>query len=691
MAAKDILLEIGLEELPARFVTDSMNQLSDKIKDWLQSKKISYHDVQAYSTPRRLAVLVSDVAHTQEDVHEEAKGPARKIALNENGEWTKAAMGFTRGQGMTVEDIYFKEINGVEYAHVNKFIQGKKTVDLLPELRDIVTSIHFPKNMRWANYDMRYIRPIKWITALYGQEIIPFSITDVHTSNDSLGHRFLGGKFQITNPGDYEELLIKQYVIADPTKRKTMILDQLKQLEEQNNWTIPVDEDLLEEVNNLVEYPTALYGGFEEEFLELPEEVLITSMKEHQRYFPVKSKDGKLLPHFVTVRNGGSDYLENVAKGNEKVLRARLSDADFFYREDQKLEIDHFLNKLQSIVYHEEIGTLAQKVERVRNLTNILTEKLSFSNDDKQAADRAAQICKFDLVTNMVYEFPELQGFMGEKYARQKGESEAVAVAINEHYMPRNAEDQTPTSEVGAILAVAEKMDTIASFFAIDMIPSGSQDPYALRRQATGIVQILLHKDWNIYFEDLIHESISLLQAEGKLKQSVEHVTKELVGFFKLRLKHLLQEKSIRYDLIDAVLGDDLGDIHGLFNRAEVLEAKKDEADFKENIEALSRVLNIASKAVAQGEINESLFENDHEQRLYERYGSVKQQLSHPVSEETYYELLVSMKLEINQYFDHTMIMVDDEKVKQNRLNLMLLIAELIKKFANVNDIITKS
>ena len=275
--------------------------------------------------------------------------------------------------------------------------------------------------------------------------------------------------------------------------------EQLKNIEEAKDWVIPVDEDLLEEVNNLVEYPTALYGGFESEFLELPQEVLITSMKEHQRYFPVKSKDGKVLPQFVTVRNGGSDHLENVARGNEKVLRARLSDAAFFYREDQKTDIESCLNKLTSIVYHEEIGTLAEKVKRVRRLTNILTEKLSFSSQDKVDADRAAEIGKFDLVTNMVNEFPELQGVMGERYARQKGESEAVAIAINEHYKPRNAEDDTPATEVGAVLSVADKMDTICSFFAIGMIPSGSQDPYALRRQATGIVQILLTSkldDW---------------------------------------------------------------------------------------------------------------------------------------------------------------------------------------------------
>ena len=690
MANKDILLEIGLEELPARYVTDSMNQLADKVRNWLETMKINYRELKAFSTPRRLAVLVLDVAGTQEDVSEEAKGPARKIAQNDDGEWSKAAIGFSRGQGMSVDDIYYKEINGIEYAHVKKFIKGKQTIELLPELKDLITSIHFPKNMRWADNDLKYIRPIKWIMALFGQEVIPFSITNVTTADWSMGHRFLGGKWHLTSAKDYEEFMLEQKVIVDPVKRKNMIVEQLKNIEEAKDWVIPVDEDLLEEVNNLVEYPTALYGGFESEFLELPQEVLITSMKEHQRYFPVKSKDGKLLPQFVTVRNGGSDHLENVARGNEKVLRARLSDAAFFYREDQKNDIDSCLNKLTSIVYHEEIGTLAEKVKRVRRLTNILTEKLSFSSQDKVDADRAAEIGKFDLVTNMVNEFPELQGVMGERYARQKGESEAVAIAINEHYKPRNAEDDTPATEVGAVLSVADKMDTICSFFAIGMIPTGSQDPYALRRQATGIVQILLHQNWTIGLEELIQESLSLLNEDGKVKQKMEAVTDDLVTFFKLRLKYLLQEKDVRHDLIDAILGAEVGDIHSLFNRAQVLEANKNKADFKENIEALSRVINIATKSESQGEINTSLFENDYEQRLYERYVSLQEQLSEHVTEETYFELLVSLKNDINQYFDHTMIMADDAAIKQNRLHLMVQLSNLIKKFANVSEIIVK-
>ena len=690
MTKKDLLLEIGLEEMPARFVTDSMNQLANKVRTWLADKKIHYRELTAYSTPRRLAILVLDVDEVQADIHEEAKGPAKKIAQNESGEWSKAAIGFCRGQGMTVDDIYFKEINGVEYVHVKKFIEGQETKDLLPELNELVKGLTFPKNMRWADQDLRYIRPIKWLVALFGQEVVPFSITNVQSDNWSMGHRFLGHKHVFTEPSHYEKEMLAQYVVVDPQIRKNMILSQLKKLEEEKNWVIPVDEDLLEEVNNLLEYPTALYGQFEEEYLDLPEEVLITSMKEHQRYFPVKSAQGKLLPYFVTVRNGGSEHLEKVAKGNEKVLRARLSDAAFFYNEDQKMDIQDALKKLNSIVYHEEIGTLAHKVDRVRRLTNTITQKLDFTVEEKQAADRAAEICKFDLVTNMVNEFPELQGHMGEKYARQKGEKEAVAVAINEHYMPRNAEDQAPESDSGAVLSVAEKVDTIASFFSIGMIPSGSQDPYALRRQATGVVQTLLHKGYKIQLEDLIQQSLFLLEKDGIVKQSLETLSEELMAFFKLRIKYLLQEKGIRYDLIDAVLGNEVGRISTLVNKAVVLEGKANTDEFKENIEALSRILNIASKSNQNGDIQEALFENEYEQQLYEKFIAIRGLLHEGVTEEYYFDLLVSMKPEIDQYFEHTMVMAENEDVKQNRLNQMVKLSEIIRRFANVNEILVK-
>jgi len=688
MSQKDLLLEIGLEEMPARFVTSSMNSLKEKVEAWLNVKQLKYSAVEAFSTPRRLAVLVSQLDEAQKDIEEEAKGPAKKIALDEKGEWSKAAIGFTRGNKASVEDIYFKEINGVEYVHVKKFIKGQATIDLLPELKDIILSLSFPKNMRWANNDLRYIRPIKWIAALFGDKVIPFSITGVETDRKSNGHRFLGEEISFTAPNEYKEALLGQFVIVNPEERKAAILSQIKKIEEENDWVIPIDADLLEEVNNLVEYPTALYGKFEESFLELPTEVLITSMKEHQRYFPVKSKDNELLPFFITVRNGDHNHLDKVAKGNEKVLRARLADAAFFYKEDQKQDIEKLLLKLQSIVYHEEIGTLSEKVARVQSLTNNIAEKLSFSAEEKTNADRAAQISKFDLVTNMVYEFPELQGLMGEKYAGQKGEAAAVAKAINEHYMPRHADDDTASSNEGAALAIAEKLDTIVSFFAIGMIPTGSQDPYALRRQATGVVQTLMDKGWNLTVEELV--GLALENVKDIAKTPEHELLKNIIDFFKARIKHILQEEGIRYDLIDAVLGDELGSPASLLRKANVLDSHKEDAGFKNGIEALARVINISKKAESNGQVDPSLFENDEERNLFNAVQSVKEKLTADTDEETYFQLLTSLETTIASYFDNTMVMADNPSLKENRLNQMTELADVIKKFAYVSEILVK-
>ncbi|MFC9597344.1 glycine--tRNA ligase subunit beta [Peribacillus butanolivorans] len=687
MSKRDLLLEIGLEEMPARFVTASMKQLSDKVQKWLKEKAIEFGAVEAFSTPRRLAILVKDVSESQKDIEEEAKGPAKKIALDSEGNWSKAALGFVRGQGMTAEDIYFKELKGIEYAHVNKFIKGQPTSQLLSELQEIISGMTFPKNMRWANQDLRFVRPIKWLIALFGNEVVPFSIADVETGRETKGHRFLGEVAMIEAPEQYEATLRDQFVMANPDKRRSVILEQIKSLEQEKGWIIPVDEDLLEEVNNLVEYPTVLFGHFEEEFLELPAEVLITSMKEHQRYFPVKDQDGKLLAFFVTVRNGDDRHLEKVSKGNEKVLRARLSDAAFFFKEDQKKEIADALKKLDSIVYHEEIGTLAEKTARVTAVTGVLAEALNLKAE-KDLALRAAEIAKFDLVSHMVYEFPELQGYMGEKYALLKGEAKEVAAAINEHYMPRHADDNVPPSVIGAVVSIAEKIDTLASFFAIGVIPTGSQDPYALRRQASGVVQILAEKKWNISLEELITLGLKGLESKGLLKRDLEEVKADMFTFFKARVKHLLQEQQIRYDLIDAVLIDEIGFIHSLVERAHVLDAKKDEAGFKESLEALSRVMNIAVKCDHKVTVDPNAFENEQEKALYEKYQTVALRYAESKKEKERFEHLISLQSEIESYFENTMVMADDEAIRNNRLSLMKEISDLVSGFAAMNKII---
>ncbi|WLR49877.1 glycine--tRNA ligase subunit beta [Bacillus tianshenii] len=692
MSKQDLLLEIGLEELPARFVTDAMEQLADKVAVWFEENRIEIEGVQAYSTPRRLAVIVKGVAEKQADISEEARGPARKIALDEEGNWTKAAQGFAKGQGADVNDIFFKEIKGAEYVFVNKFSEGQPTFTLLPQLKDVITGLNFPKNMRWGTNQMRYARPIKWLICLFGKEVVPFEITNVKTSNTTYGHRFLGEQITIEDPSQYKMKLQEQFVLADAEERKEAIRKQLHNLADDEGWVIPIDEDLLEEVNNLVEYPTALYGTFDEAFLNLPEEVLITSMKEHQRYFPVKNANGDLLAYFITVRNGDARALETVAKGNEKVLSARLADAQFFYEEDQKQPIEKSLKRLDNIVFHEELGTIGEKVRRVRELSGQISALASVSTETKQKADRVATICKFDLVTNMVNEFTELQGIMGEKYARLFGEDEQVAIGINEHYMPRSAGDDVPSTDSGAIVSIADKLDTIAGCFGIGLIPTGSQDPYALRRQATGIMQTLITKEWGIRFETLLEVAVEEMKNLQLLKRQGSDVLDELIHFFKLRLKNILNEKGIRYDVIEAVLAGPIAKPAVLVKRAELLQEKLHDETFKETVEALSRVTNISSKAKTE-EYEADLFHEEPEKELYTNYVKVEASVVEAIDNgnvKEAYTQLAALKPHIDNYFDNIMVMTEDEKVRENRLSFMASIANTIKTFAHFNEIVFK-
>jgi glycyl-tRNA synthetase beta chain len=537
------------------------------------------------------------------------------------------------------------------------------------------------------------VRPNKWLIALFGEEIIPLEIVKVQAGRISSGHRFLGGQVELKDAASYEDALLSEYVIVNPVERKEAIRQQLSIIGEENGWDIPVDEDLLEEVNNLVEYPTALFGTFETEYLTLPEEVLITSMKEHQRYFPVKSKEGKLLPYFVTVRNGNHENLDNVARGNEKVLRARLSDAAFFSKEDEKLVIEEAVKKLDKIVFHEEIGTTGDKVRRVKTFAVDLANRLQADEETLAHVRRAASICKFDLVSHMVYEFPELQGIMGEKYAVAKGEDPAVARAINEHYMPRSADDHTPASDIGAILSIAEKLDTVVGFFAIGVIPTGSQDPYALRRQASGIIQTIINKGWAISLDQLITSAVDYYDANGIAKKEKAAISVELVSFIKLRLKNNLSERGIRYDIVEAILELPLENVCASVKKAETLEAKKNDANFKEIMESLSRVRNIAKKATIFADVKEELLKEEAEQALYKQYEDKKESVIIASASQDYYavyEELASLKPAIDHFFENIMVMTDDEEIKANRLALMEKLSNLISIFGNVNGIIVK-
>ena len=689
MSTTNVLFEVGLEEMPARYIIETEKQLKSRTIEWLEDNRLTYGTLKTFITPRRFAIQIIDLIDKQPDLEVEVRGPAKKIAHDEAGNWSKAAIGFTKGQGVSVDDIYFQDVKGTEYIFVKKFTPGKHVNEILPTFKDVILSMNFPKNMRWGMSKLRYIRPIKWLIALQNDQIIDFEIEGVKTGNVTVGHRFLGGKVTINDPLNYESILREQFVIADRNNRQADILSQLNELADHNNWQIDLDNDLVEEVTDLVEFPTIFYGTFSEDYLTVPEEVLITSMKVHQRYFPVRNHDGKLLPFFIGVRNGNKDFIENVARGNEKVLNARLADGLFFYKEDQKKSIEENNEKLTKIIFQQQLGTVAEKVKRVTANAVAIADQLGLSNSEINQVERAATISKFDLVSQMVDEFPELQGVMGEKYALIFGEEPEVAKAINEQYMPRHANDQLPNSTIGSILSIADKIDTIVGCIGIGLIPTGSQDPYALRRQAMGIIQILEQQKWLINFETIV--DIALDQFKQGLIDLDQHdqVRASVIDFIQGRISYLVKEENVSHDIIKAVTHQQIGVISHLLNKAKLLERKRQDESFKQSQEALGRVVNIA-KLELDHQVTDELFENNSEQALYSAFNEIKSSYESNVSEglfEDALQLLEQLAPKIEQFFDQTLVMVDDEAVKNNRIALLNGIARLINQLANFKDI----
>jgi glycyl-tRNA synthetase beta chain len=676
-----VLIEVGIEELPARFIDDAEEQLKTKTLHWLHEKRITYEMIQTYATPRRLAILIEEIATEQLTKTEEVRGPQLSIAKDVQGNWTRAAIGFTKGQGKTLDDLYAKVVKGNEYIFVEKTFAGQATKEILPELKQIIESIHFPQTMRWGSGSLRYARPIRWLVALYNTEIIPIKIAGVQSGNFTYGHRFLGDKAVISDPLQYESILETQFVIADSKKRETAILAGIRQLEEKEGFHVPIDEHLLQEVRNLVEYPTVFYGAFEEEYLQLPKEVLITSMKEHQRYFPIMDKKETLLmPYFIGVRNGDDRKIDNVRKGNEKVLRARLADAAFFFAEDKKGSIDFFMNKLKTVIFQEKIGTMYEKTEHVKNITTTLGTALSMPSDVKQIATRAAVICKFDLMTNMVNEFTELQGVMGEQYATYFGEEQGVAQAIREHYLPFQAHGKLPETEAGAMVSVAEKLATIVGSFSVGLIPSGSQDPHGLRRQAIGILRIIAAQKWHVPFEEIVQMATSHYHLD-------EEQHRALKQFFVDRATYILSEEHVEHDVSQAVFANRIGVFSYAMSKAQLLSKRRNDDEFKYHQEALVRIMKLAKETEEENLINETLFQTDSEQKLFNEFTLVKtafeKEDENKDSKQALGELMRLSK-PIHAFFDNNMVLAKDEEVRNNRLALVNQITHLILGFANL-------
>lgn len=683
--SKTLLLEIGTEEVPAHVMPGILSQLKENAAKTFEELRIEYKNIKTLGTPRRSALLVEGLAEQQADLSKENRGPAVNIAFDADGNPTKAAQGFARGQGVKPEELVTKD--GYVYAMVHE--KGGQTADLLGEtLKGLVDGLNFPNNMHWADLDYKFIRPLRWLVALYGQDVIDFEVANVKSGRTSRGHRFLSeGDFEIANAEDYVEACRKASIIVDQNERCEMIRQQIAEVAAANGGQAEVNEDLLEEVLYLVEYPTALCGKFDEKYLALPAEAVITPMRDHQRYFPVL-KDGQLLPLFITIRNGGKEHLETVQHGNERVLRARLEDAQFFFDEDRKKTLEQHGEKLKTVVFQDGLGTIYDKALRLEVLAGYIADAIGANEQDKKDAVRAAKLAKADLVTGMVTEFTELQGVMGREYALLDGETKAVAQAIDEHYMPRFAGDSQPASVAGRIVSLADKIDTIVGTFSRGLIPTGSQDPFALRRQALGIVNMLKEAQYHISLSQLVAKAMELLKIADAGQQA--KLQNDVADFMKLRLKNVLADADIRYDVVDAVFVT-VDDIYGVFLRAQAVnEAVKQ--DMEKTIQAFVRTGNIARKAEdVQAAVETGLLAEQVEKDLYKAYEDAASKVEKEVAAQDYAGAIATLSqlaAPIDAFFDGVMVMDKDEKIKNNRLGLLKLVDNLICQVADFSKIV---
>ena len=667
--AKDLLFEIGAEEIPAGFMPNILGQLKQLAETKLNDAHLPFESIATYGTPRRLALIVKGLADTSAEISERHKGPSASIAYDADGNATKAAIGFARGKGLDVADLVVED--GYIYAETKTAgVPAKDIVtDMLPQL---ITGLNFPKSMHWGNLDAKFVRPVRWLVALLDEEVIPVEFATVKSGNVTRGHRFLGAdEITIKNAASYVDTLKENFVMVDQDARRELISKQLYDIAASKNASIVWDDDLLEEINYLVEWPTALCGGFEESYLALPDAAIITPMKDHQRYFPLVDQNGKLLPMFLTVRNGSDHSIEVVQAGNERVLRARLDDAKFFFNEDRKKPLIDRQDGLTKIVFQEGLGNLADKTERLLKLGRVFGEECGLHEDAAVVLERATELAKTDLTTGMVTEFTELQGVMGKEYALLDGESPEVAEAIFEQYLPRFAGDVLPQTEAGKVLSIIDKVDNIVATFSRGLIPTGSQDPYALRRQTIGILNILLGSEWNISLRPIFKASMELLNVPAEKQDELLGQVEE---FFTLRLKNIFLDREVPHHVIDLLLSNNelsVADAEGLVNA--LLANRIDEN--VELVQAYTRMYNLVKDVEYTG-VNSDLLKEDAEKALFEA-ASKASEASLAAWEANDYTAVVAVPATlvpaINKFFEDVMVMDKDEAIKANRLQLVRL------------------
>ena len=669
------LLEIGLEEIPAHLVTPSINQLAERMETFLKENRLEFDKIIKFSTPRRLAILVEGLAEASEAIDEEVKGPSAKIAKDAQGNWSKAIQGFSRGQGATPDDLILKG----DYYYAKKHIDGVKAEEILSKVGDeVIAKMTFSTYMKWGNNDFLFVRPIQWIVSLLEDKVVAFDLLDVTANRFSRGHRFLANvEVELKNANDYASKMPENFVLVDAEQRKAEISAQILTLASENKWQVTLHKDLLEEVNNIVEYPTAFVGSFDPKYLSVPAEVLVTSMRDNQRYFEVYNQEGQLAPNFISVRNGNAENIENVVLGNEKVLVARLEDAEFFWKEDQKLKIEDLVAKLAKVTFHAKIGSITEHMARTKEIAAKLADIAGLTDEEKRDVARSAEIYKFDLLTGMVGEFDELQGVMGEKYALLAGENANVSAAIREHYMPTSAEGELPETKVGSVLAAADKIDSVLSFFNVGLIPSGSNDPYALRRAVQGLIRIIEKMNWHF---DL---SLFIDQFEGE-----NHL--EILDFVKARIQKLLLEKLDRHDIVEAAINSSNFDVANIMEVAFVIDAHKDHRPFKPSMENITRSINIVKKNKSTSSVNAASFESQAEQNLYDVVVSLQDEWMQLSAENKFRTLVHDLCPAIENFFENVMVMAEDEAVRENRLALLSEVVTLTSSMADFSLINTK-
>ncbi len=674
MSKRDLLFEIGTEEMPALAVDMGISQLREEAIAILGANRLAFDSLESYGSPRRLALLVKGLAERQGEEIIEVKGPPKAAAYDGEGRPTKAAEGFAASQGVTLEDLVVKEEAGREYVYAVKHEPGRRTADILPgALLGLIGSLSFPKSMRWGSGEVRFVRPIRWLLVLFGDEIIEFSLDGLTSSNVTYGHRFLADNpIAVTDPADYFRLLEAGRVIVDHERRSTMVRREVERAPSAVGGRAVINPKTFAEVVNLVEYPNVVLGDFEREFTELPRDVLTTAMEEHQRYFPVEDEKRNLLPHFVVVHNGNPDEEELIKKGHERVIRARLADARFFFKEDSKRPLEDYLNELKGVIFQEKLGTLYDKTMRLVALAGYVGKSLGLSDETVESAERAARLCKADLATEMVAEFPALQGIMGREYALISGEGEEVALAIYEHYLPRSAADSFPESVAGQVVAFSDKLDTLVGALSVGLIPTGSEDPYALRRAAYGIIGIVLTAVWRLSIPEAVDKALHLYKEQGVSFDEGE--AKALIlDFVNSRLRAFLISDGVGYDAVDAAIAVGVEDLVDVRRRAVVLDSERESPEMADLLFAFNRAKNLARPELGM-EIDESLLSEKVEKDLYAALLEAEKKLREKLAVGDYggaIKDLSELRPPIDSFFDGVLVMTEEVPLRENRLRLL--------------------